>query len=71
MHLGGVGVEIVEEILEVSKWLLSYFVVHEIVNFLFTVPVENNIIKIRSTHLLPIFYPFFFGYSCSRSNNTR
>ena len=52
--------------------MTSYFVVHEIVNFLFTVPAENNLIKIRSTHLLPIFYPFFFffGRSCSRSNNT-
>ena len=50
---------------------LSYFVVHEIVNFLFTVPAENNLIKIRATHLLPIFYPFFvFGCSCSRYNNT-
>ena len=31
-----------------------------------------NLIKIRSTHLLPIFYRFwvFFGRSCSRSNNT-
>jgi hypothetical protein len=38
-----VGGEIVEEILEVSKWLLGYFVVHEIVNFLFTVPAENDI----------------------------
>jgi hypothetical protein len=41
--------------------MTSYFVVHEIVNFLFTVPAENNLIKIRSTHLLPIFYPFFFS----------
>jgi hypothetical protein len=31
-----------------------------------------NLIKIRSTHLLPIFYRFWvlFGRSCSRSNNT-
>jgi hypothetical protein len=36
-----------------------------------TVQYMSNLIKIRSTHLLPIFYRcFFFGRSCSRSNNT-
>jgi hypothetical protein len=34
-----------------------------------TVQYMSNLIKIRSTHLLPIFYRCFFGRSCSRSNN--
>jgi hypothetical protein len=35
-----------------------------------TVQYMSNLIKIRSTHLLPIFYRcVFFGRSCSRSNN--
>jgi hypothetical protein len=31
-------------------------------------PFELDLIKIRSKHLLPIFFPFFFGRSCN--NNT-